>query len=344
MSKIPVKEDMEVDIALIDFDVLRYEIGSIQADHPMLPDVKLPAPIAMIHEIVDERVQGILDSVRAKDHIGFVTGPGNFRFEIAQMLPYKGNREDFEKPYHWKTVDEYLRLKYNVVEIRGREADDELAILQRQYLAAGITTAICSRDKDLRMCEGLHYSWACGKTQPEKPLYYIDRMEGIKFFFKQMLTGDSTDNIIGCGKKEESVYKTGKKKGQVYTRRVGVGPAGADKLLSKGVCPADWYNIIRNQYLIVFGLDSERAMLENARLLYIGQTEDKQFDWDWLAVKPFIREAPAITDEMEDQMLDTPADEPQDIYEPELLVEDVSSETEKVQEIISQPEQEDEPV
>jgi len=46
-----------------------------------------------------------------------------------------------------------------------------------------------------------------------------------------MLTGDSSDNIIGCGEKQNLIYKSGAKQGQAYRKRVGVGPKEADEIL-----------------------------------------------------------------------------------------------------------------
>ena len=309
MSKIPViKEEAKprIDLALLDMDILRYELGSVQADHPFLHGEKIPASVEMIHRLVDERVESILKATGAIDYIAYLTGPGNFRFDIATLQPYKGNRDSVEKPYHWKTVDEYVRLKYFPKEVCGQEADDALAIEQRRNIGSGFNTVICSRDKDLRTCEGYHYSWACGDFQKEKPLYYIERLEGTKFFFKQMLTGDTTDNIIGCGKKIILTYKSGAKAGQEYLRRQGVGPVAADKILTKGKCPNDWYNLVRDNYKAVFGDDADRAMLENARLLYIGQTLDNLFDWSWLCIKAFptLLENPLMDQVEEDDLLE----------------------------------------
>ena len=43
-------------------------------------------------------------------------------------------------------------------------------------------TVICSRDKDLKMVPGYHYSWGSGK-QPEKETWFVPEEEGHKFFF-----------------------------------------------------------------------------------------------------------------------------------------------------------------
>jgi hypothetical protein len=82
----------------------------------------------------------------------------------------------------------------------------------RQY-----KTIICSRDKDVRQCPGWHYSWECGKQPSIGPImvdelgHLVDKNAGKfnpltgkklplkvfgtghKFFYYQMLTGDTVD-------------------------------------------------------------------------------------------------------------------------------------------------------
>lgn len=293
MAKIPNhRKQKGVDVALIDGDVIRYELGAVQLDHPYVKGAKIPAPANFIKNLVDAKLEEITDATGVDDFVVYFTGGGNFRFDIATVQPYKGNRADFQKPYHWKTVDFILKDQCKCKTIEGSEADDALALRQFESLEdmkeGGIRTVICSRDKDLRMTEGYHYSWACGKNQPEKPLYWVTKLEGHKFFFKQMLTGDGTDHILGCAVREKMVYKSGAKKGQECIRRKGVGPAKADKLLAEGSTCQEWYNIVQLEYKNIYPDNWEDIMIENARLLYIGQTFDNRFEWSWLGIEPVL--------------------------------------------------------
>jgi hypothetical protein len=53
------------------------------------------------------------------------------------------------------------------------------------------TTCIVSIDKDLDMIPGHHYN-------PKKDVsYYINEQDGYRNFYKQCLTGDTSDNIPG---------------------------------------------------------------------------------------------------------------------------------------------------
>lgn len=298
LSKIPRVKEPElpnIDIVLIDGDVLRYEIGAVTLDHPYVPGAKVPAPLNFVEDLVRDRIKGIKERTNAKKVLIYLTGPENFRFDIAKQQPYKGNRADFEKPFHWKTVDKLLRREYPFTVSLGNEADDELGIKQMiaqyakeaEYWAniLGITphelvTCIASRDKDLRTVPGYHYSWACGENQPEKPLRYISKLEANRFFFQQMLTGDSTDHIIGCGRKYLMMWG-----GSLKLRRKGVGETAAKKLLAKLETVQEMYDAVKAEYLKVYGTqETEAALLENAQLLFIGQRTDHRFQWDWLQV------------------------------------------------------------
>ena len=43
-----------------------------------------------------------------------------------------------------------------------------------------------------------------------------------------------------------------------------------------------FYHIVRMEYYKRFDLEWESKMLENARLLFVGQSEDDLFDFSWL--------------------------------------------------------------
>lgn len=194
-------------IPLIDADVLRYEVGAIGQTDDEIKSFEFVA------EVLDGRIRDICLAVGAtQPPVLYLTGGNNFRDAIAVTKPYKGNRKS-EKPYHFDNITAYMKAVYNTVEAEGIEADDAMSIRQMQEG----DTVICTRDKDLRMVPGWHYGWECG-AQHEYRLRYIEDpgwLEldksgsspkitggGILFFYSQLLTGDSVDNIPGlpqCG-------------------------------------------------------------------------------------------------------------------------------------------------
>lgn len=262
---------------LIDGDILRYQIGAIctKNTYNKFSDKNvIPAPIGLITEHVDNLINHIVEQTGAEHYTVILSGKGNFRFDIARTQEYKGNRSSATRPYHYDTVGNHILATHPHIVVDGIEADDYIGIEQRKDIDNTITA---SRDKDLTTFAGWHFRFACGEKQPEVPLHWITNFSAWKFFFKQMLIGDSTDNIPGCGIKQ--LVKWGK--GEML-RRKGVGPAGADKMLSECHTLAQMYIAVREAYVDLFGEEAEERMLENARLLYIGQTPDNLFNWKWV--------------------------------------------------------------
>ena len=191
-------------VALIDFDTWTYDIAfaaQTQKDEPS-------RHFDYCRDFVDLRMEQILQKIGCTDYEGYLTGVGNFRHDVAETLPYKGNRKQ-PKPWHYENIRNYLRFKYNASVVDGIEADDILAIRATDL---GSDACIVSRDKDLRMVPCWHYSYAVS-NQPEKPLEFISGLGylnlsakkkcsggGLKWFYAQMIIGDRTDNIPGLPK------------------------------------------------------------------------------------------------------------------------------------------------
>lgn len=264
----------------IDGDILRYQVGSIMQKHPFLPSEKIPADPKFIYQTLDSMISRAFEKTGAVELRVVLSGKGNFRNDIATMQPYKGNRADAVKPPHYKTVEDYLIENYPTIVVYDREADDYLGDVLRYFP----DHAICgSRDKDLCTIAGWHYSWACGENQPEKPLYKITQYQAWHFFFYQMLIGDNTDNILGCGIKKE--VKWGKNEDgtpRMMLRRKGVGDKGAKKILDNAKDTAELYQRVYEEYEAMFGEDADKAFIENARLLFIGQSPDRLFTKSWI--------------------------------------------------------------
>ncbi len=112
-------------------------------------------------------------------------------------------------------------------------------------------TVIASNDKDLDITPGKHFHWAVGKQQT-KPVYTVTELEGMRWFFKQLLMGDkSTDNILGL---------------------FGVGPKSTLVSALNGMNNyQDMYNHVHDKYFDRFGNHWKMFMHENARLLWMLQ-------------------------------------------------------------------------
>jgi DNA polymerase-1 len=174
---------------LIDADIIAYSVGFAANEDPVefaLHSVKI-------------MIESMLDATGCEEYECFLTGTGNYRTDVATIKPYKGNRKQ-DKPVHFQAIRDYLVNVHGAEVVDGMEADDALGINQTK------DTIIASIDKDLDMVEGLHYNWRKGD------LYYVTKEEGRRNFYRQLLTGDSTDNIVGIPgigpKKAEAILDT----------------------------------------------------------------------------------------------------------------------------------------
>jgi len=127
-----------------------------------------------------------LESYLGCDCQGYISGKGNFRYQVATILPYKGNRDGNEKPFYYDAIRQFFVDIYGAKLSSGMEADD----------AIGLATdpeedIIVTIDKDLDCIPGVHYNWN------RLDCYYVSELDANRHFFKQVLVGDKTDNILG---------------------------------------------------------------------------------------------------------------------------------------------------
>ena len=231
--------------ALIDSDIFQHEYGNA-TDSEFKP---LGWPLIVAR--VNARIAGIMEATGADSYQLYVTSEdkSNFRFDVATIVPYKGHR-DSEKPFWYTHIRNFIVDFRGGEEIFGMEADDAMSIEQRR--SAPESTIICSRDKDLHIVPGWHYGWACGKQKEQKP-WFQSEIGGLRCFYGQLLTGDSTDNILGL---------------------FGVGKASAHvTALKKMDTEIEMYDHVFTQYEKRFGSYAEQFLIENARLLWMLREE-----------------------------------------------------------------------
>lgn len=173
----------------------------------------------------------------------YLTGSGNFREALATIQPYKGNRDPTHKPKYYKEIKEYMIRTYGAEVIEGMEADDAMAM--EQYADKTDSTVICTIDKDLDQVPGHHYN-------PRKDaLYYVTEEEGNCFFWRQMLLGDSSDNIPGIK---------------------GIGEVKSAKLLA-GLSADECRVVVQKEYQRQYGDNWKAAYEEVGELLWMIREE-----------------------------------------------------------------------
>jgi DNA polymerase I len=197
----------------------------------------------LTHEDAEEKVDELLEYILqdttfdGQPYEVFLTGSGNFRYDIAKTEPYKGNRKDGTKPEFFYHIREYLVEHWDAVVSEGEEADDLIAIRATEL---GGHAVIASVDKDFLQVPCTHYNT---RTREFKT---VSEWEGLKFFYHQILTGDRSDNIPGLHR---------------------VGPKTAYKMLQECNTELDMFRVCVDAY------EGPDRVLENARLLWLRRKE-----------------------------------------------------------------------
>lgn len=223
-------------------------------------------PLENILHSVKLLIQSILSETGSEDFEVFLTGEGNYRDKLATIRQYKGNRDPDHKPMYYNEIKEYLLKHWGAVVVEGREADDAMGCEQygdyevtvdlnsgggegwdRTTVQEEVDTIICTIDKDLNMIPGWHYNWR------KREKYWVDDAEANKFFYKQLLMGDVTDNIQGIPK---------------------VGPKTADRILDSKASEVAMYLEVQSEYERYYKKDWAKYLEENANLLWIQREEN----------------------------------------------------------------------
>lgn len=234
--------------------------------------------LKQVTDNVERRLIAMKRRVKARKMVVFFSSPDNYRYVV--LPEYKANRKGVKRPETLKDAINWVKDNFASETASGLEADDLLAIRQD---VEGLTTVIATIDKDIPQVRGAHYRW---ETQHKGECLFVVKGNGellcevknkkkkvsgngIRFFCYQLLIGDPTDGIIGCGAIEDCVYKSGLKAGQDYKKRVGVGSVKAFELLEHAVTYNKCMSIVIAQYKTKFGDAWKDRLLAYGRCLYM---------------------------------------------------------------------------
>jgi hypothetical protein len=220
-------------IALLDGDVLAYRVGFASQT------VSERFAVARMKEYIDDLAyfKGACDTLR----IAVSTSGVHYRHKMAVTAEYKGNRKNNPKPTHWGALRKVLETHRHTVMSDNCEADDLLGHWS-QEIGPG-KCLVMSIDKDLLMLPGEHYNLQHHTRST------ITETQGLLNFYRQIITGDTVDNIKG-----------------VY----GIGPATAAKKLTLEMTEDELYK----ECIECFKGNRDRVV-ENGGLLWI-QREPNQ--------------------------------------------------------------------
>jgi DNA polymerase-1 len=195
------------------------------------------------------------------------------RYLIATTQPYQGHRHG-RKPKNWEAVREFAetvdedRMRAKRIEWWDREADDGLAAATLSARDPVTSYVIHTADKDMRMLPGLHLAWTdYARTEVPKGAYevigpYDGKVYGTKWFWMQMLMGDTADHIPGLWK---------------------VGEGKALKWLAGTTCNAEAYEVVTAKYQEFKGETWADYFVEQAELLWLRKTAEPH---DYMRVLP----------------------------------------------------------
>lgn len=228
-------------IGLIDGDIILYRCGFVTQEETEEYAIKT----------VDEAIRNLLDETKSEQYHIYLSCPRKDNFRTKLYPEYKANRKQ-DKPIHFEAMRNFLIDEWKAEVAVEEEADDLIGKnLDENSLAITI-------DKDILYgLVGHKYNFV------KKSFFYTTQEEATKFFYKQLLMGDSVDNIHG-------VPKIGEKRSLT--------------LLQDAAEEETMFQIVRRQYFQA-GM-TEEQLLMNGRLLKIrtkegelwefptGQTED----------------------------------------------------------------------
>jgi 5'-3' exonuclease len=180
-NKSCMDSEREFDKCFIDADSIIFKIA-VTSDS-----------ITQAKSAFDKALDTIMRDTQSTKGYVAVKGIGNFRYQIAE--DYKGNRKN-AKPMEPKVIEIRQKLTEYAWETGcfksdDCEADDIVSIWAQEAFDAGESYVIAHIDKDIDMVPGWHYGFN------KKVTYFIDGDTGHYKMCIQMLTGDSTDHIMG---------------------------------------------------------------------------------------------------------------------------------------------------
>lgn len=161
------------------------------------------------HDVAIETLRLMAGAEKVVSHLTASDGDKGNRFNLAIQKEYQANRKGKEKPEYLAVIKDWMVRDRGALSHADQEADDGLAQANVDAIKAGTPhlSILVSKDKDLQMVPGFHLDWEFGELEEVYGFGHIEldrsksspkiRGKGTAYFFCQMLTGDTADNIAG---------------------------------------------------------------------------------------------------------------------------------------------------
>ena len=197
--------------------------------------------------------EDITNSLFTEDYVMAMGGPDNFRLDL--YVDYKASKGRVKskstKPDWFDDLKSWTVEAYDGCILSDNcEADDMIRVWALELDNAGIQRCVVTVDKDLDCIPGNHYN------PRTKAIYQITKEWADYFYWKQLLMGDSVDNIPGIK---------------------GIGPKKAEKILEGLTGHAEWKVAVFNAYHEAYAEEGFSHMLLNGKLLHIWRKVDDHF-------------------------------------------------------------------
>lgn len=211
-----------------------------------------------------EQMREMSGSERTVLHLTTSSSTKGDRRVIAQVKPYQGQRDSSRRPRNWGYLRELFetfapQAQLSVKLWATREADDGMSFAAAHSAYSLNPVVIGSGDKDLRMNTGCwHIDWTTlDMTFVPAGAFEVvganDKVYGLRWFWLQMLHGDTADNIPGLPRLD------GKP----------VGPVRADKVLGGADTHLAAFDAVRDAYQLEYGAEWADRFAEQAGLLWM---------------------------------------------------------------------------
>lgn len=246
--------------ALIDADILIYSACFFKLDNKdSFDNNKL---LSIRKSVVDSLVSNINNLLNPDHMLLFLSCSRVDNFRKRYNIDYKAGRPD--KPEFFTEIKEYINTTYRAITVPTLEADDLIGIYANKENEYCEDAIICTIDKDLQQLEGEYFHLR------KKEQWTISKIEANKNLFRQILTGDATDNIKG-------LYHIGVKKAEKYIEEHCKGDYSVKRLVE--VTTQKYFEHLKDS-----GMDQETILNIyrcNANQIFILRKEGQSFD-NWI--------------------------------------------------------------
>jgi 5'-3' exonuclease len=207
--------------------------------------------VSHARERYEERLLRIQNECFSEDYVMAVFGDNNFRVSFDKEYKNTNSRKNSKanNPYYFELRKQLIEEDL-VTPAHNMEADDLVRIWAEEHRAKGMPFIIVSVDKDLQCIPGAHY------LIHHSRIIHMEEDAADLFYWTQILTGDSVDNIKGLPN---------------------IGPVKAGRILEGTTNSKQRKQRVIDAYYEICGDNWKKEMLHTGTLIHIMRTKDDMF-------------------------------------------------------------------